>query len=142
MELPESRQDMAEVERIQARLQESEACRQAEKEDTKAIRLAEMNRRNRVENFDNASELKRVNTSLKAGEAGYDPFSRRWTRSRNYYVSKPMEETETAANGDATASAGLNSNLVVVAAGLAATAAALEAAAGAGKLVDTIAPVD
>ncbi|KAK6917515.1 Plus-3 domain [Dillenia turbinata] len=143
MELAESRQDMAEVERIKARLLELEASRQAEKKDAKAIRLAEMNRRNRVENFKNASELKRVNTSLKAGEAGYDPFSRRWTRSRNYYASKPDGggETETAANGDVTASAEPSSN-GAVAAGMAATAAALEAAAGAGKLVDTSAPVD
>ncbi|ERN15034.1 hypothetical protein AMTRI_Chr02g214110 [Amborella trichopoda] len=127
MELAESRLDHAEAERVRARLQELEnLSQQSKKKDAKAVMLAEMNRRNRAENFKNASELKPVNTSLKAGEAGYDPFSRRWTRSRNYYVSKPegggevvKEEAETAA-----------------------TKAALEAAADAGKLVDTKAPVD
>uniref|UniRef100_A0A453K284 Plus3 domain-containing protein n=1 Tax=Aegilops tauschii subsp. strangulata TaxID=200361 RepID=A0A453K284_AEGTS len=58
------------------------------------IKLEEMNRKNRAENFKNASEMKAVNTSLKAGEAGYDPFSRRWTRSRNYYAAKPEGEAE------------------------------------------------
>jgi RNA polymerase-associated protein RTF1 len=103
--------------------------------DSKAARLAEMNRRNRAENFKNASEVKPVNTGLKAGEAGYDPFSRRWTRSRNYYLSKPdgeelgvNAETDGSAKGEAM--------------GVAETVAAQEAAAGAGKLVDTKAPVD
>ncbi|CBI35694.3 unnamed protein product, partial [Vitis vinifera] len=118
MEVALSKHDQAEVERINTRLQQLEASRRSKEKDAKAIRLAEMNRKNRAENFKNASESKRVNTSLKAGEAGYDPFSRRWTRSRNYYVSKPGEV------------------------GVAATAAALEAAADAGKLVDTSAPVD
>lgn len=50
----------------------------------------------RFENFKNASELKPVNVDAKAGEAGYDPFSRRWTRSQNYYQSeKPKTEKET-----------------------------------------------
>ncbi|XP_058080324.1 protein RTF1 homolog [Magnolia sinica] len=138
MEVAESRRDDAEVERIRARLQELEAMsRQVKEKDAKAVRLAEMNRKNRAENFKNASELKPVNTSLKAGEAGYDPFSRRWTRSRNYYVSKPGG----AANGDEGATTGPGSG-IAVGAGEAATVAALEAAAGAGKLVDTSAPVD
>jgi RNA polymerase-associated protein RTF1 len=90
--------------------------------------------------------MKRVNTSLKAGEAGYDPFSRRWTRSRNYYVSKPGGVAPVA-NGDAIgASATAISNgagdKVTTEFGMEATAAALEAAADAGKLVDTSAPVD
>ncbi|KAK9912050.1 hypothetical protein M0R45_035925 [Rubus argutus] len=112
----------------------------AQGKDSKAVRLAEMNRKNRVENFKNASGLKPVKTGLKAGEAGYDPFSRRWTRSRNYYVSKPGEQKEDAeANGvaaEALAEAETNGTEVIVAvrAGLVATAAALEAAAGAGKL--------
>ncbi|KAF9608909.1 hypothetical protein IFM89_012077 [Coptis chinensis] len=54
--------------------------------DTKVVRLAEMNMKNRAENFKMASEKKAINTGLKEGEEGYDPFSRRWTRSRNYYV--------------------------------------------------------
>ncbi|KAA8519825.1 hypothetical protein F0562_014085 [Nyssa sinensis] len=148
MEVAQSKHDEAEVERIKARLQELEASRQVQEKDAKAIRLAEMNKRNRVENFKNASELKPVNTSLKAGEAGYDPFSRRWTRSMNYYVSKGGggDEAVVAANGIAAASGVADSNGAVVGvtaeAGLAATAAALEAAADAGKLVDTSAPVD
>ncbi|XP_052183081.1 protein RTF1 homolog [Diospyros lotus] len=149
MEVAKSKNDEAEVLRIEVRLKELDATRQAQEKDNKAIRLAEMNRKNRVENFKNASELKPVNTSLKAGEAGYDPFSRRWTRSRNYYVSKPSEgneAAESAANGDTSSMAGRESNgangVLTVEAGIAATAAALEAAADAGKLVDTSAPVD
>ncbi|XP_019704985.1 protein RTF1 homolog [Elaeis guineensis] len=150
MEVAESRRDEAEVERIRARLKElEEMSRQAEQKDLKAVRLAEMNRKNRAENFKNASELKPVNTSLKAGEAGYDPFSRRWTRSRNYYVSKPGGDGNAeAANGDNGSAAMGNGDAVAVGllngveAGVAATAAAQEAAAGAGKLVDTSAPVD
>lgn len=147
MEVARSKNDEVEVERIKARLQDLESSRQAQEIDKKAIRLAEMNRKNRAENFKNASELKPVNTGLKAGEAGYDPFSRRWTRSRNYYISKQRTEAGAASvNGDATAaSAVVGGNGVGGAstqAGEAATAAALEAAAGAGKLVDTSAPVD
>lgn len=137
MEKAESRGDEAEMERIKARLKELEEMSQKHKEkDSKAVRLAEMNRKNRAENFRRASEMKPVNTSLKAGEAGYDPFSRRWTRSRNYYVSKP--------GGDNQEAEAANPSTVAknAEAGAVATAAALEAAADAGKLVDTSAPVD
>ncbi|KAD7477997.1 hypothetical protein E3N88_01133 [Mikania micrantha] len=141
MEVAQMKHDELEVEKIKAKLQELEASRQSQEKDTKAIRLAEMNRKNRVENFKNASEMKPVNTGLKAGEAGYDPFSRRWTRSRNYYVSKPGEAAAGEVNGgDAQTAAGVASSTAK--AGLVATAAALEAAADAGKLVDTNAPVD
>ncbi|KAK3002946.1 hypothetical protein RJ639_019749 [Escallonia herrerae] len=147
MEVALSKHDEAEVEKIKGRLLELEASRQSQGKDTKAIRLAEMNRKNRVENFKNASGLKAVNAGLKAGEAGYDPFSRRWTRSRNYYVSKPGGGDDAVAeeNGDATAAlVGLNGSeadvTLINEAGLVATAAALEAAADAGKLVDTSAP--
>ncbi|KAB1199187.1 hypothetical protein CJ030_MR0G027047 [Morella rubra] len=148
LEIAQSKHDEVEVERIKTRLQHLEASRQVQVKDAKAIRLAEMNRKNRVENFKNASELKPINIGLKAGEAGYDPFSRRWTRSRNYYVSKPGGgDVAVVANGDGNGStanpigngAGVK---VTVEAGMAATAAALEAAADAGKLVDTSAPVD
>lgn len=145
MEVAQMKHDESEVERIKARLVELEASRQVQAKDTKAIRLAEMNRKNRVENFKNASDVKPLNTSLKAGEAGYDPFSRRWTRSRNYYVAKPGggEEGAAVANGDTTSSLpGPDGNGGEVKAGAVATAAALEAAADAGKLVDTSAPVD
>ncbi|KAG8385597.1 hypothetical protein BUALT_Bualt03G0061700 [Buddleja alternifolia] len=146
LEVAKENDDEAEVERIKTRLQELEASRQAKEKDSKAVKLAEMNRRNRVENFKNASELKPVNIGLKAGEAGYDPFSRRWTRSRNYYVPNSNGgEAAIEANGDATAAvmAGSNGGVRALAeTGIAATEAALEAAAGAGKLVDTRAPVD
>lgn len=140
LEVAKENDDDTEVDRIKARLQELEATRQVHEKNSKAIKLAEMNRKNRVENFKNASELKPVNTGLRDGEAGYDPFSRRWTRSRNYYVanSNGGEEAAGEANGDAIA-ASLSIN---AGAGMAATAAALEAAADAGKLVDTRAPVD
>ncbi|RZC72309.1 hypothetical protein C5167_035480 [Papaver somniferum] len=140
MDIAESRRDTGEAERISARLLELESSRQSKLKDTKALRLAEMNKKNRDENFKNASELKPVNTGLKAGEAGYDPFSRRWTRSRNYYVPNATEgdETATSADGDAAAEVaaltfGSASNVI---GGLAATAAALKAAANAGKLVN------
>lgn len=138
LEVAKMRHDNAEVERIKARIQELEAARQSQGKDSKAVRLAEMNRKNRVENFKNASELKH-NMALKAGQAGYDPFSRRWTRSRNYYVGKGSgAEAADGENADANAaSIDATSNQAV-----AATAAALEAAAGAGKLVDTSAPID
>ncbi|CAN4084021.1 unnamed protein product [Withania somnifera] len=145
MEVAKMKNDEAKVERIQARLQELEASRKVQEKDDKARRLAEMNRKNRVENFKNASELRPVNQLLKAGEAGYDPFSRRWTRSTNYFA-KSTTEAAGASNGEAVAAAlaaGDNNGAGGIAdGGVAATAAALQAAAGAGKLVDTNAPVD
>ncbi|RDX91277.1 Protein RTF1-like protein, partial [Mucuna pruriens] len=146
LEIAFSKHNEAEVKRIMTRLQELEESQQAKEKDARALKLSEMNRKNRFENFKNASELKPVNTDLKAGEAGYDPFSRRWTRSRNYYVAKPAEEAAAENNsaGDAVADTGSYQTgaAETVAAGMAATAAALKAAAGAGKLVDTSAPVD
>ncbi|KAJ4843783.1 Protein RTF1 [Turnera subulata] len=143
LEIAQSKHDEAEVERIKTRIQELEASRQSKEKDAKAIRLAEMNRKNRAENFRNASELKPVNAGLKAGDAGYDPFSRRWTMSRNYYVSKNEAETEakiSETNGQAAVADSDGTGAAEV--GMVATAAALEAAADAGKLVDTSAPVD
>lgn len=147
LEIAQYKEDEAEVKRIKEKLQQLEATRQAQKTDAKAIKLAEMNRKNRVENFKNASELKPVNTGLKAGEAGYDPFSRRWTRSRNYYVSKPNGGSEAGGANDnvnvASMVAESNGSVPVVSeSGVVATVEALEAAADAGKLVDTNAPVD
>ncbi|GAB4859627.1 hypothetical protein Ancab_011101 [Ancistrocladus abbreviatus] len=89
MEKAQDKNATAEVASIRARLQELEAAQQAPGKDRKALSIAEMNRKNRVENLRNASVSKRVNTSLKAGDAEYDPFSRRWTRPRNYYAAKP-----------------------------------------------------
>ncbi|KAF9618114.1 hypothetical protein IFM89_000073 [Coptis chinensis] len=40
----------------------------------------------------NASEKKPINTSFKADEKGYEPFSRRCTKSRNHFVSNPFTE--------------------------------------------------
>ncbi|XP_047310494.1 protein RTF1 homolog [Impatiens glandulifera] len=131
LEVAKSKNDDTEVARINARLQELQASRKPQQKDFKALRLAEMNKKNRFENFKNASEMKPVNTSLKAGEDGYDPFSRRWTRSKNYYVSKDVNEVEgEEENSDDALDEALT------------TAAALEAAADAGKLVDTSAPVE
>ncbi|CAN4078979.1 unnamed protein product [Withania somnifera] len=126
MEVAKMKNDEAGVERIQARLQELDASRKVQEKDEKARRLAEMNRKNR---------------------AGYDPFSRRWTRSTNYFAKSATEAIQGASNGEAAAAAALaagdnNGTGGTTDGGLAATAAALQAAAGAGKLVDTNAPVD
>ncbi|XP_027352603.1 protein RTF1 homolog [Abrus precatorius] len=145
LEIAESQHNETEVERIKKRLQELEASRQKAK-DAKALKLAEMNRKNRFENFKNASELKPADVGLKAGEAGYDPFSRRWTRSSNYFASNLGEEVaaRNKSAGGVVVDRGSNKTgaAVTTEAGMVATAAALEAAAGAGKLVDTSAPVD
>lgn len=122
--IAESKENQAETERVQAKLKDLEAySMQNQSKDAKAMALAQMNKRNRFENFKNASELKPVNQA-KAGEAGYDPFSRRWTRSQNYY-----DRSSRAENIDALKEAE------------AATEAAREAAKDAGKLTDTQAPV-
>ncbi|CAJ1898462.1 unnamed protein product [Sphenostylis stenocarpa] len=146
LEIAQSKQNKAEVKSIMTRLQELEESRQSKEKDARALKLSEMNRKNRFENFKNASELKPINKDLKAGEAGYDPFSRRWTRSRNYYAAKPAEEAAAENDSASDAVADVRSYQTgtagTVVAGMAATAAALKAAAGAGKLVDTSAPVD
>ncbi|KAH7283706.1 hypothetical protein KP509_34G020200 [Ceratopteris richardii] len=122
--LAESNDDQDQAERIQTRLRELEAySMQNQSKDAKAMALAQMNKRNRFENFKNASDLKPV-SQAKAGEAGYDPFSRRWTRSQNYYSRSTKPE-----------------NTEVVKAVEAVTEAAREAAKDAGKLTDTQAPV-
>ncbi|KAL3701897.1 hypothetical protein R1sor_019919 [Riccia sorocarpa] len=95
----ESKGDNHEIERLQTRMKELEdLSSQVKSKDAKALALAEMNRRNKYENFKNASELKPVNTDAKAGEAGYDPFSRRWTRSQNYYKTDGPKD-QSAADG-------------------------------------------
>lgn len=66
---------------------------------------------------------------MKAGGDGYDPLSRRWTRSRNNY-GEPEEDSKLAGSK------------VAGYTGMEVTAAAMEAAADAGKFVDTGAPVD
>ncbi|KAI3943049.1 hypothetical protein MKW92_000059 [Papaver armeniacum] len=44
------------------------------------------------------ARLLELESSRQSKEAGYDPFSRRWTRSRNYYVLNATEGDETAAS--------------------------------------------
>ncbi|KAL2650168.1 hypothetical protein R1flu_018296 [Riccia fluitans] len=93
----ENKGDNHEIERLQTRLKELEELSvQVKSKDAKALALAEMNRRNKYENFKNASDLKPVNTDAKAGEAGYDPFSRRWTRSQNYYKTEGPKDQSAA----------------------------------------------
>lgn len=143
LEMALVRRDEAEAERIRAKLSQLQKMSQPMSNNEKAAKLEEMNRKNRAENFKNASELKPVNTSLKAGEAGYDPFSRRWTRSTNYYAAKPEGDNAEASNGNGGSAVAGNEDVKNGAqTGTAATAAALVAAADAGKLVDTNAPVD
>ncbi|RCV18967.1 hypothetical protein SETIT_3G345900v2 [Setaria italica] len=144
LEIALSRRNEAEAERIRVKLNNLQNMPQPMKKNDKAARLEAMNRKNRAENFKNASEMKPINTSLKAGEAGYDPFSRRWTRSRNYYTAKPGgDNVEEAANGSSgNAVAGNEDGKNKAHTGTAATAAAQVAAADAGKLIDTNAPVD
>uniref|UniRef100_J3NDX1 Plus3 domain-containing protein n=1 Tax=Oryza brachyantha TaxID=4533 RepID=J3NDX1_ORYBR len=143
LEMSLARRDEAEAERIRTKLNQLQNMSQPMSNNVKAAKLEAMNRKNRADNFKNASEMKPVNTSLKAGEAAYDPFSRRWTRSRNYYAAKPEGENAEVPNGDsASAVAGNEDKKNGPRGGTAATAAALVAAADAGKLVDTNAPVD
>ncbi|KAF0888883.1 hypothetical protein E2562_019392 [Oryza meyeriana var. granulata] len=143
LEMALARRDEAEAERIRTKLSQLQKMSQPMSNNEKAAKLEAMNRKNRAENFKNASEMKPVNTSLKAGEAGYDPFSRRWTRSRNYYAAKPEGENAEVPNGnDGSTVVGNEDMKNGSRAGTAATTAALVAAADAGKLVDTNAPVD
>ncbi|KAG5384614.1 hypothetical protein IGI04_036084 [Brassica rapa subsp. trilocularis] len=141
LEIAESRNDQAGVERIKAKIKQLDASRNKKGVDKKALKLFEMNKKNRAENFKNASEVKSITASLKAGEAGYDPFSRRWTRSSNYYNDKNSgkdggeNEAAVAAAVESTGADEGGEN------GVEATEAALEAAAEAGKLIDTRAPI-
>ncbi|XP_020211187.1 protein RTF1 homolog [Cajanus cajan] len=139
LELAKSKNDEAEINRIFTKLVELEASRKSRENDAKALRLAEMNRRNKVENFKNLSEHKQLN--LKAGEAGYDPFSRRWTRSRNYY-GKDAEKTDDKEEEKDGEVGKEEEKGVTPKVGVEVTKLALQAAANAGKLTDTNAPVD
>lgn len=101
---PDKDKDQAGIERLQNRLKELEQLSsQVKSKDAKALALAEMNRRNRFENFKNASETKPTNVDAKAGEVGYDPFSRRWTRSQNYYQKSVPKEAKAENEGAAVA---------------------------------------
>ncbi|CAH8387362.1 unnamed protein product [Eruca vesicaria subsp. sativa] len=93
-----------------------------------------MNKKNRAENCKNASEVKSITASLKAGVAGYDPFSRRWTRSSNYYNGK--NSGKDGGENEAAVAAAVETN-----GGGENGVEATEAAAEAGKLIDTRAPI-
>ncbi|KAG2317186.1 hypothetical protein Bca4012_068092 [Brassica carinata] len=140
LEIAESKNDGAGVERIRAKIKQLDASRNKKGVDKKALKLFEMNKKNRAENFKNASEVKSIAASLKAGEAGYDPFSRRWTRSSNYYNGK--NSGKDGGENEAAAAAAVETNGADGGEnGVEATEAALEAAAEAGKLIDTRAPI-
>ncbi|XP_013637204.1 PREDICTED: protein RTF1 homolog [Brassica oleracea var. oleracea] len=141
LEIAESKNDQAGVERIKAKIKQLDASRNKKGVDKKALKLYEMNKKNRAENFKNASEVKSITASLKAGEAGYDPFSRRWTRSSNYYNGK--NSGKDGGENEAAVAAAVKSNGADAEGenGVEATEAALEAAAEAGKLIDTRAPI-
>ncbi|EOA33742.1 hypothetical protein CARUB_v10019938mg [Capsella rubella] len=139
LEIAQSKNDEAGVERIKTKIKQLDASRNKKGVDKKALKLAEMNKKNRAENFKNASEVKSITASLKVGEAGYDPFSRRWTRSSNYYNGK--NKGKEGAENEAAVAAAVETNGVDAGAGVEATEAALEAAAEAGKLIDTRAPI-
>ncbi|XP_056845273.1 protein RTF1 homolog [Raphanus sativus] len=141
LEIAESKNDGAGVERIKNKIKQLDASRNKKGVDKKALKLFEMNKKNRAENFKNASEVKSITASLKAGEAGYDPFSRRWTRSSNYYNGK--NSGKDGGENEAAAAAAVETNGADAGGenGVEATEAALEAAAEAGKLIDTRAPI-
>lgn len=139
LETAQSKNDEAGVERIKTKIKQLEASRKMKDVDKKALKLAEMNKKNRAENFKNASEVKSITASLKAGEAGYDPFSRRWTRSSNYYNGK--KNGKDGGENEAVVATAVETNGADAGAGVEATEAALEAAADAGKLIDTRAPI-
>ncbi|GAU09999.1 hypothetical protein TSUD_388310 [Trifolium subterraneum] len=133
LDVAESKNDEAWMERILTKLAELEALRRARENNVKAIRLDEMNRKNRVENYKNLAEHRNMNANLKAGEEGYDPFSRRWTRSRNYFNEDQAKENKEEGKGEK------DEKKIV---GVEATKESLKEAADAGKLIDTTAPVD
>ncbi|KAK6154711.1 hypothetical protein DH2020_008959 [Rehmannia glutinosa] len=123
-ELVMARDDVAERERIEAdrwKSEEASSLRRAGK-DEKGFRLAELNRKNKIENLKNGSK---VSTSFENGGGGYDPFSRRWTKSRNYYAMSSVGE--------------INGGIDRV---LAKKSGDVSSVGGAGGLVDTSAPLD
>lgn len=59
--------------------------------------LAMMNKRNRTENFKNATIGGKAAMEISQADVDLNPFSRRWTRSQNYY--KPVEAKVEPAGG-------------------------------------------
>ncbi|KAJ8435126.1 hypothetical protein Cgig2_020769 [Carnegiea gigantea] len=144
LDVAEYKEDEVEIDRIKTRLQELEVAQHNPVLDAKARRLAEMNRKNRAENF-RVSSMRASDRCLNPREAAYDPFSRRWTRSRNYYAPKQDDGTGTKTEGtgqkadvdNVSAHAGNSKG-----GGAKAGAETGLTPNGAGKLVDTNAPVD
>ncbi|KAJ7521549.1 hypothetical protein O6H91_19G059100 [Diphasiastrum complanatum] len=98
--IAESKEEYGESGKLRDKLQELEAYSlQLSLKNTKAERIEMMNRRNRIENLKNASDLKPINPHAKAGEAGYDPFSRHWTRPQNYYKSNSSHAVKIGDDG-------------------------------------------
>eukprot|EP00850_Spirogloea_muscicola_P021862 SM000265S09783 [mRNA] locus=s265:58830:63153:- [translate_table: standard] len=107
-ELAEQRGDTEEAAKVQALIEELDAKHRLQlagrATKSRAATLAEMNKRNRQQNFKLASEAGAAAAMAGGGafgEANYDPFSRRWTRSQNYYKS-PVVKVEAEAGAGAT----------------------------------------
>jgi RNA polymerase-associated protein RTF1 len=138
-----SRRNEAEVERIRAKLKNLQSRPQPMSKDNKAANLETMNWKNRADHFKNTSELKLVNISLKAVESGYDPFSRRWTRSINYYASKPGgDNVKETTNKSSSIVEPSNEDIKSKAQTGTAAKTAQVVVADAEKLIDTNVPVD
>jgi RNA polymerase-associated protein RTF1 len=138
-----SRRNEAAAARIRAKLKNLQSRPQLMSKVNKAANLETMNGKNRLDNFKNASELKPVNISLKAGESGYDPFLRMWTRSRNYYASKPGgDNVEETTNKSSSIVEPSNEDIKSKAQTGTADKTTQVVAADAEKLIDTNVPMD
>eukprot|EP00897_Mesotaenium_endlicherianum_P006957 jgi/Mesen1/628/ME000108S10788 len=90
LSMAQDRGDDKEIERLKQEMTELDAySMKSQTKNKRAVNLSKMNKRNREENFKTIADV--VQGAAKLGEAGYDPFSRRWTRSQNYY-KKPLKE--------------------------------------------------
>lgn len=86
IQVARERGDKATVEKLTLEVMDMEAWGRKEesKRTGRDALLANMNKRNKAENFRIASETVSLE-GTKLGEVGHDPFSRRWTQSQNYY---------------------------------------------------------
>ncbi|OAE27856.1 hypothetical protein AXG93_1881s1480 [Marchantia polymorpha subsp. ruderalis] len=81
----ESEGNDGEINRLQARLRElEELSTEMKTRYTEALALEEMNRKNKIENLRNASQLRPLNRHAKPGKGGYDSLYWRSMRSKNY----------------------------------------------------------
>ena len=107
-------------------------------------KMLDLNKRNRQKNF-NQDGLKASTDASAGGE--YDPFSRRWTRSQNYWQTRAAAEVDETALltmgevAEALPQAG-EPGVVSLEDGLAITKAQVAQAANGDLLVQTEAPVD